>query len=171
VGAPEPESESESVDDGAEWWAGFIQPLLVTTLVPLAATPGIAAVTAIFTDFGRSVSPEFYSALAQVLPVILLTVLVERFAFEQRREPFWIEQRRDHQGKIDPGKWLDLVGVRWATTLWLGLNFAIGEAAALYGLATEGSSTFVFMLSVIPIALLFGVLFFYHLGRYVPIEE
>lgn len=146
---------------GLHWWGGFIRPLIVTTMVPLSVTPIIAFAVSLVSDFGRNVNADYYLVLGLTLPVIAL------LAFRERA---WVYQafKAEREADAPDDEKHDLLGMNWAGTLCLALNFVIGEAAALYALGSDNSSTFLCMLSAVSLVVLFGVFVRNHLARYVP---
>lgn len=106
----------------------------------LALLPVItAAIVALLFDFGGSVKSGYYEAAAQVTVVLALAVLVEIGSILPRGIRLMVEEE---------GAGISEVYGTIRAALWPVVGYlAGGEAAALYAIATEKSTTFLLVLT------------------------
>ncbi len=130
------------------------------------ALPLAAFLWGLGSDLGDDVRPGFYSAVAQVIPVLLLALLLEMQELYGRIRKLGadLEHRLKEPGDETPTDGdtdsreeteMMLCGVRSlaVTVQLMVLGFAVaaalGEIAALYALAANESTTFLLMLCVL----------------------
>jgi hypothetical protein len=97
------------------------------SVVFMLFAPLVAFVTGLFTGFGNSVHPPFYTTIAQVLPIIVIASVTadgfRRLIETQKASP------------LEPI--LDLTSIV--------VVFIVGEGCALYAVATQTSTTFLLL--------------------------
>lgn len=107
-----------------------------------------ALAVSVLSDFGNQVDEDFFAALAPVIAVIFLATLTAQFAAAR---PVLVQMRTRGREPGEPGVHrLLLAGLALKS---VGL-FATAETAALIGVALGRSTTFLVVLSVLPVVVM-----------------
>lgn len=130
--------------EGGVFWigasAGELRYIIAPVLVALAVS--------VFSDFGRHVNEAFFVTFAQVIPVIFLATLAAQFAAVR---PVLAGMRSRNRDPGAPGVHRLILG--GLALRFVGL-FVTAEAAALVGVALGHSTTFLVVLSVLPVVVM-----------------
>lgn len=143
-----------------------------------------AAIVGWFVRFGRDVALEFYAAASQIIPVLLLAVLLELAVLhspfaELREADYQLTQsteRLERLGAVADEERAELGQLRatlaakgrFVRTQVVGyvLAAAVGQAASLYAVAAEVTTTFLVLLTAGSIAATFVILIATYVRRF-----
>ncbi len=138
--------------------------MLVEQLVPRLGLPvAIAALVGVFADVGESVDPDFYSSLAQVLPVLALAGFVELMPVMRA-----IFEEVDVTGDPDWERNFGETFVQSIVYAFVGY-LILGEGMALWAVGSGHSSTFLLLATCSSGLLMVWTLTKIHLERYDPL--
>lgn len=140
-----------------------------------------AAIVGWFVTFGRDVALEFYAAASQIIPVLLLAVLLELAVLhspfaELREADYQLTERLERLEAVADEERAELGQLR-ATLAAKGrfvraqvvgyvLAAAVGQAASLYAVAAEVTTTFLVLLTAGSIAATFVILIATYVRRF-----
>jgi hypothetical protein len=129
--------------------------LFLAALEPALIISGALFIYGNSPDLGRHVKSEYYSLVAQVIPVLLLAFLVDRADRAAKVEELIEEARRkaeepdeDHEAEDEDDaehfkvKIHELLAMERGLALSAALAGIVGEALALYAVAADETSTF-----------------------------
>jgi hypothetical protein len=152
---PQPETRSDKLIEWSLLISGPAMRLLwVPQAIPIA--PGIGV--SLFTDFGGTTSPDFFSTLAQIAPVITLAAMVDEAALHRKVLDETVEHDPDtrsvarHHMRLMVGRTLG--------------SLAFAEMLCLYAVATSSSTTFLVVASATAVLMQVGIVASHHVGRY-----
>ena len=160
----DPETEEEAAFIEKYAWFLMLQGTLTHARFWLLGPPALALLLSLFFDFGSGVGRDFFSATAQVAPVIALAAM--------------LEDSSEVRGIIAVGEAEDTAETHPAATRLTKRTiaaefvarhlalFAFAEAASLIALAINRSTTFLLVLTISALTLQVVLLGLAHLWHY-----